>query len=79
MREDQMDLEKLISAVSRLFFFGAFLLLVLAVLERITLSLGGSLLGGSFDPGRLLEYAVILLIFVIALLLRQIRESPRKV
>ena len=73
-----MDVDNLNSIVSRLFFFGAFFLLVLAVLERIALSLGGSLLRGSFEPGRLLEYAVILLVFVIALLLRQIREGPRK-
>jgi len=73
-----MNFEKFNSIVSRLFFFGAFFLLVLAVVERVALSLGASLLLESFEPGRLLEYAAILMIFVIAILLRQIRGSSRR-
>ena len=73
-----MDFDKFNSIVSRLFFFGAFVLLVLAVLERIALSLGGSLLMETFEPGRLLEYATILMVFVIAILLRQIRGASRR-
>jgi hypothetical protein len=73
-----MNFDKFNSIVSRIFFFGAFFLFALAVLERVALSLGVSLLMETFEPGRLLEYATILMVFVIAILLRQIRGSSRR-
>jgi hypothetical protein len=53
---------------------GSFVLLALSVLEAGARQLGYTILRSSFAPGRLLEYAVILLVFVVALLLRQIRD-----
>ncbi len=76
-----MDFDKLTSVVARTFFFGAFVLLVMAVVERLLNMVGASLPGVlrlSEPPSRLLEWAVILLVFVIAMLLRQIREGLKK-
>jgi hypothetical protein len=73
-----MRLNQWSSIVCRTFFIGAFVLLALAVGERVSNVVGYTLLGGSGYPAsRLLEFAVILLVFVIALLLRQIREELR--
>lgn len=68
-----MNLEQLSAVAVRVFFFAAFGLLVIAVLEVAAHEMGYTILGGR-EPGRLLEYAVILLIFVVAILLRQIRD-----
>ena len=65
------------SLVSRIFFAGAFVLLVVAVLERIARGLGYTIIGQYYGAGRLLDFAVVLLIFVIALLLRDIREAAK--
>ena len=65
------------SLVSRVFFLGAFVLLALSVLEGAARMMGYTILRHTFEPGRLLEYAVILLIFVVALLLRQIRDGVK--
>jgi hypothetical protein len=73
-----MELDRLTSIVARTFFFGAFLLLAIAVIEKLLNSLGASVPGVTVAPSRLLEWAVILLVFVIALLLRQIREEVKK-
>jgi hypothetical protein len=71
-----MEIDRLTSVVARTFFLGAFLLLAVAVLEKVLNAFGASALGvTAAGPARLLEWAVILLIFVIALLLRQIREA----
>jgi len=73
-----MKLDALSSLVSRVFFALAFVCLALGVLEKLV-NLGGfTLVGESLSPSRLLEWAVTLLIFVIALLLRQIREGRAK-
>jgi preprotein translocase subunit SecY len=69
-----MSLEKLISLMSRLFFLGAFALFVLAVTERIANTAGYTILR-LYSGGRLLEFAVVLLIFVIAIQLREIKEE----
>lgn len=69
-----MTFEKLSSLVMRLFFAAAFVLLALAVCEAIVNVAGYTILQGSWQPGRLLDYAVVLLVFVLALLLRQIRD-----
>jgi hypothetical protein len=72
-----MSLEKLSSIVPRLFFLAASVLLVLAVLERLAVGFGYTILRGVYTPGRMLEFAGILLLFAMALLLRQIREELR--
>jgi hypothetical protein len=69
-----MSIEKVESVVSRVFFFGAFLALVLAVVERVANQLGYTILS-STKAVTLLEMAVVLLVFVIAIQLRAIREA----
>ena len=64
------------SMASRLFFLVAFVLLGLGVIERIANQVGYTV--AHYAPGRLLEIAVILLIFVIAIQLRAIRLELRK-
>jgi len=71
-------MEKLSSLIARLFFAGAFVLLVLAVVERIANGFGYTITTGFYHAGRLLEFAVVLLVFVVALLLREIREELKR-
>ena len=71
-----MNLEKLVSMVSRLFFLGGFVLLGLALNERIANATGYTILQGK--GARLLEFAVVLLLFVIAVQLREMKEELRK-
>ncbi|MBI1723048.1 MAG: hypothetical protein HYR48_03985 [Gemmatimonadetes bacterium] len=73
-----MDFDKLSSQASRVFFTAAFTLFTVAVIQWFLSWFHLSLFGRTYTPGRLLEFAVISLIFVIALLLRQIREELRK-
>lgn len=63
---------------SRLFFFAAFVLLVVAVWDWVLRLFGYTLSWLPYQPGRLFEFAAIMLIFVIAVLLRQIRDAVRK-
>jgi uncharacterized membrane protein len=72
-----MNIDRLVSAASRLFFVTAFVLLALAVLEKIANTAGYTILQ-MYTGGRLLDYAVILLIFVIAMQLRAMREELKK-
>jgi len=69
-----MSLEKLMSMSSRLFFLGAFVLLGLAVIERIANATGYTILQ-LYRGGRLLEFAVVLLVFVIAMQLREMNKE----
>ena len=75
-----MIIEKCISMASRLFFLGAFVLLGLAMIERIAYAAGYQLLLLDLPTGsRLLEFAGVLLVFVIAMQLREIKgELKRK-
>ncbi len=70
--------DKLSSVISRFFFFAAFLLLTAAVLDRFLNLFGYTILQGAYTPGRMLQFAGILLVFVIALLLREIREQLKR-
>jgi hypothetical protein len=72
-----MSLEKLVSLLSRLFFLGAFVLLALALIERIA-NVSGYTILQVYKGGRLLEFAVVLLVFVIAVQLREIKEELKK-
>ena len=70
-----MKINKISSIVARLFFAGALVLLLLAVWERIANSMGYTVVQATFTASRLIELSVVLVTFVIALLLRQIREE----
>ena len=70
-----MNLESLASIFNRLFFIGAFVLFAIAILEKVANITGYTIIGISYTPGRLFEFAAIMLMFVITLLLRNIRES----
>lgn len=67
-----MTFEKLFSMTSRLFFVGAFVLLGLAVIERIANATGYTIVR-VYNASHLLELAVVLLAFVIAMQLREIK------
>ena len=69
--------EKLISSLCRVFFFVSFVFLALSVVESLARRMGYTILRHTVEPARLLEYAVILLVFVVAMLLRQIRDGAR--
>jgi len=66
------------SVVNRVLFTAAFVLAGLAILEKLTNLLGYTFLGSNYEPSRLIELAVSALLFVIALLLREIRDALTK-
>ena len=70
-----MNLYNWNSAVCRVFFSAAFLLVVIALTDRLLNFFGYTILTGGYTSGRVLEFAGLMLIVVIALLLRQIREG----
>lgn len=75
-----MGLDKITSLASRVFFAAAFALLGLAILERLANEAGYTFLISlpvlrTVPTSGLIEYAVVLLVFVIALLLREIRDA----
>jgi hypothetical protein len=72
-----MMLEKWISAFSRIFFVLAFAVLAVAVIERIVNFAGYTIVGRMYTGGRLLEFSGILLLFVIAIQIREVRETIR--
>jgi len=72
-----MSLEKITSMISRTFFVLAFALLGLAVIERVVRTFDYTVLRGTYTAGRLLEFSVVLLLFVLALQLREVREALR--
>ncbi len=69
-----MTLQKVESVVSRLFYFGAFLLLVLALIDRIGGQFGLGLVRVT-RPATMLHLAVVLLVFVVAIELKEIKEA----
>ena len=66
-------MKKLESVIRGVFFYGAFVLLAVAAVEKIANILHQSLSGGLYPPIRLLQYAAIALLFAIAMQLNQIR------
>jgi hypothetical protein len=73
----RMDVNKWSSIGSRVCFAVAFILFVVAILEWLLLRLGVAFAIG-YRPGRLAEFAVMFLIPVMTVLLREIREELRK-
>ena len=72
-----MNIDFLSHLVTRVFFFGAFCLLALATVEVVVNFFNYTVLPGPYTKGRLVEGAVVLLVFVICVLLRQIRDALR--
>ena len=73
-----MSLDQLSSIAARVLFALALLLLVLAVLERLAFAFGYTIVGSTITGGRMLEIAATFAVFVIVLLLRQIREALKQ-
>ncbi len=71
-----MSLEKLLSVVSRLFFLGGFVFLGLALLEKVVNLFSYTIMRKSAT--HMLELAVVSLVFVIAIQLRQLREEIKR-
>jgi hypothetical protein len=76
--EEVMNIEKWNSIVCRIFFLAAFILVALAILDRFMNLFGYTVLSSGYTSGRMLELAALMLVLVIALLLRQIREGLRR-
>ena len=72
-----MNFESVYEYVARTLFIIASATIAVAFLERIGELFGFSILGEMYEAGRLLELAATLLVFVIAVLLRQIRDELR--
>ena len=72
-----MNPNKWNSAICRVFFFAAFILLTTAIVDRFLNFFGYTILSPGYTSGRVLEFAGLMLIVVIALLLRQIREGMK--
>lgn len=65
--------------LSDAFLFISTVLILVAVLEKVSNVFGYTFLKRfSYEPGRLLEFAAVFLIFVIATVLRQLRQSMTK-
>jgi hypothetical protein len=70
-------MEKLTSIICRILFILAFVLTGIGVLEWLARHFGSTISGGLYDPGRLLEFSAMGLVFVIALQLREIKNQLR--
>ena len=68
-------LDQLSSLACRAFFVIAFALLALAALQWLANRGGTALMWPWYEAGRLLEFSAIFMIFVVAILLRQIRDG----
>ncbi len=71
-------IDRIVHILTWIFFTAAFIFSFISIWDRILLFFGWSLTWLPFSRWRLIEVAVIALIFVITLLLRQIREELRK-
>jgi len=71
-------MDALTSLVSRVFFLVAFFLLGVSVFEALANLWGYTILRGTYTAGRMLEFAAILLIFVTAIVIRQVRDELRR-
>jgi hypothetical protein len=66
-----------LSSISRIVFIVAVIAAGFAIFERLANAMGYTFLRGTISGGRLLEISAILVTFVIALLLREIRDALR--
>ena len=72
-----MNVDRMSELLRRVFTWGAFALLALAVLEKIANLAGQTMIRASFRPSDLAMYATVMVVFAIALLLLGIRSELR--
>ena len=70
-----MNIDNLYKIFARSLFFFALAILAVGLIEVAATFLGYSVLGGAYTGGRLVELSAALVVFVIAVLLRQIRDA----
>ena len=70
-------ISKLTSLFSRVLFVGSFAMAAVAVWERVLNVFGFTMLSGEYAPSRLLEFAGVSVLFVIALQLRELKELEK--
>jgi hypothetical protein len=70
-----MNIDNLYKIFARSLFFFALAILTVGLIEAAATSLGYSILGEAYAGGRLVELSAALVVFVIAVLLRQIRDA----
>ena len=68
-------MDQLISTVNRVLFIIAFALATVAVWEKVANLFSFTVLRNTYNPGRLLELSAVVLLFVIALQLREIKAG----
>lgn len=68
---------KALSLINRLLFIAAGILFLFAAVEKVANAAGYTLVGQVYSPGRLVEFSAIMVLFVVALLLREIRDQGR--
>jgi hypothetical protein len=68
-------MSELTSLISRVLFVASFVLAGLAALEKVANLFGYTVTRPTYQPGRLLEFAAIALLFVFALQLREIHHA----
>lgn len=72
-----MKINNLLEKLALGLFAIAAVAIPLAFVELAVQAAGKSLIGGMYTPGRIIELAALLLVFVIAVLLMQIRDELR--
>ncbi len=70
-----MNMTMIYHLFARLFFFLALGMLSVALIEILVNFLDYTILRGTYTAGRLIELSAALLVFVITVLLRQIRDG----
>ncbi len=70
-----MNMTMIYRLFARLFFFLALGILSVAIIEILVNFLDYTILRGAYTAGRLIELSAALMVFVIAVLLRQIRDG----
>ena len=70
-----MNITTIFHISARLFFFLALGMLGIAMIEMLVNLLDYTILRGVYTAGRLIELSAALLVFVITILLRQIRDG----
>ena len=70
-------MQRLTSILCRILFVVSFVLAGLGVLERPARLFGYTVLRGAYNPWRLLEYSAVVILFVMALQLREIKMALR--